>query len=154
MATTYSSAAVTMGHLALKRAIRHAEASDLVGRNVATLVDTPLRPARAAIKISHPPADRGGHTAAETLPVMELRPGLKDVRRPAELVYAYIVLSLLVGVGTEEARAPRWQHVDLDGDRTPSPPLRSMQQCGDRCACTARPRPNGLAAPSAFPDGS
>jgi hypothetical protein len=41
MATTYSSAAVTMGHLALKRAIRHAEASDLVGRNLATLVDTP-----------------------------------------------------------------------------------------------------------------
>jgi hypothetical protein len=31
MATGYSSAAVTMGHLALKRAIRHAEASDLVG---------------------------------------------------------------------------------------------------------------------------
>ena len=28
-------------HLALKRAIRHAEASDLVTRNVATLADTP-----------------------------------------------------------------------------------------------------------------
>jgi hypothetical protein len=41
MATGYSSAAVTMGHLALKRAIRHAEANDLVARNVASLVDTP-----------------------------------------------------------------------------------------------------------------
>ena len=41
MATGYSSAAVTMGHLALKRAIRHAEANDLVSRNVAALVDTP-----------------------------------------------------------------------------------------------------------------
>ena len=41
MAAGYSSAAVTMGHLALKRAIRHAEASDLVSRNVAALVDTP-----------------------------------------------------------------------------------------------------------------
>jgi hypothetical protein len=41
MAADYSSAAVTMGHLALKRAIRHAEANDLVARNVATLVDTP-----------------------------------------------------------------------------------------------------------------
>src|SRR5260370_14470268 len=41
MAAGYSSAAVTMGHLALKRAIRHAEANDLVSRNVATLVDTP-----------------------------------------------------------------------------------------------------------------
>jgi hypothetical protein len=35
--------------------------------------------------------------AARALPVMELRPGLKDVRRPAALMYAYIVLSLLVG---------------------------------------------------------
>ena len=41
MAIRYSSAAVTMGHLALKRAIRHAESNDLVGRNVAALVDTP-----------------------------------------------------------------------------------------------------------------
>ena len=52
---------------------------------------------------------------------MELRPGLKDVRRPAELIYAYIVLSLLVGVRTEEARALRWDHVNLDAD----PPLPS-----------------------------
>ena len=35
MAAGYSTAAVSMGHLALKRAIRHAEASDLVTRNVA-----------------------------------------------------------------------------------------------------------------------
>jgi hypothetical protein len=41
MAAEYSSAAVTMGHLALKRAIQHAEANDLVPRTVATLVDTP-----------------------------------------------------------------------------------------------------------------
>ena len=34
-------AAVSMGHLALKRAIGHAEANDLVSRNVATLADTP-----------------------------------------------------------------------------------------------------------------
>jgi hypothetical protein len=51
MATRYSSAAVTMGHLALKRAIRHAEASDIVTRNVAVLVDTPKgqegRPSRS-----------------------------------------------------------------------------------------------------------
>ena len=41
MAAGYSTAAVSMGHLALKRAIRHAEASDLVSRNVAALADTP-----------------------------------------------------------------------------------------------------------------
>ena len=80
MAAGYSTAAVSMGHLALKRAIRHAEANDLVSRNVAALADTPKgqdgRPSKSltldqALAVI---------TAAETLPVMELRPGLKDVR--------------------------------------------------------------------------
>jgi hypothetical protein len=62
-------------------------------------------------------------TTAKTLPVLELRPGLKDVRRPAELMYAYIVLSLLCGIRTEEARALRWAHVDLDGDPAARPPV-------------------------------
>ena len=123
MAAEYSSAAVTMGHLALKRAIRHAEADDLVSRNVATLADTPKgqegRPSKSltleqAVAVI---------TAAGSLPAMELRPGLKDVRRPAELMYAYIVLSLLVGVRTEEARALRWDHVELDGDPAADPPV-------------------------------
>ncbi len=123
MATGYSTAAVSMGHLALKRAVRHAEASDLVSRNVAALVDTPKgqegRPSKSltleqAVAVI---------AAAQTLPVMELRPGLKDVRRPAALMYAYIVLSLLVGVRTEEARALRWDHVDLDGDPQAGPPV-------------------------------
>ena len=56
-------------------------------------------------------ARRGGHpksmtvdqavaviAAARVLPAVELRPGLKDARRPAALMYAYIVLSLLAGV--------------------------------------------------------
>src|SRR5260370_12307616 len=54
---------------------------------------------------------------------MELRPGLKDVRRPAALMHAYIVLSLLAGIRTEEARALRWSHVDLDGDPAARPPV-------------------------------
>jgi hypothetical protein len=53
MAVGYSSAVVTMGHLALKRTIRHTEANDLVSRNVAALVDTPEgqqgRPSRSLI---------------------------------------------------------------------------------------------------------
>jgi integrase len=52
---------------------------------------------------------------------MELRPGLKDVHRPAELIHAYIVLSLLAGIRTEEARALHWSHVDLDGDPAARP---------------------------------
>jgi integrase len=112
-----------MGHLALKRAIRHAEASDLVGRNVAVLADTPKgqhgRPSKSltldqAVAVI---------AAAKTLPVTELRPGLKDVRRPAALMHAYITLSLLTGIRTEEARALRWQHVDLDGDPAARPPV-------------------------------
>jgi integrase len=55
--------------------------------------------------------------------VLELRPGLKDVRRPAALMHAYIVLSLLRGIRTEEARALRWAHVDLDGDPEARPPV-------------------------------
>jgi integrase len=123
MAAGYSSAAVTMGHLALKRAIRHAEANDLVARNVAALADTPKgqdgRPSKSLT------LDQAAAviTTARTLPVMELRPGLKDVRRPAELMHAYIVLSLLTGIRTEEARALRWAHVDLDGDPASSPPV-------------------------------
>ena len=112
-----------MGHLALKRAIRHAEANDLVSRNVATLTDTPKgqdgRPSKS-LSLDQAVAVI---TAARTLPVMELRPGLKDVRRPAELMYAYIVLSLLCGIRTEEARALRWAHVDLDGDPETRPPV-------------------------------
>jgi integrase len=61
--------------------------------------------------------------AAKTLPPLELHPGLKDVRRPAVLMYAYIVLSLLVGLRTEEARALGWQHVNLDGDPQAKPPV-------------------------------
>ena len=38
-------------------------------------------------------------------------------------MYAYIVLSLLCVIRTEEARALRWAHVDLDGDPAARPPV-------------------------------
>jgi integrase len=138
MAAGYSTAAVSMGHLALKRAIRHAEAGDLIARNVAALTDTPKgqdgRPSKSLT------LDQAAAviTAARTLPVMELRAGLKDVRRPAELMHAYIMLSLLCGLRTEEARALRWAHVNLDGDPAARPPVpphvaiwRSVRAHGD-----------------------
>src|SRR5580692_4139892 len=123
MAAGYSTAAVSMGHLALKRAIRHAEASDLVSRNVAALADTPKGQEGRPSKSLTLEQALAVITAARTLPVMELRPGLKDVRRPAALIHAYIVLSLLAGIRTEEARALRWAHVDLDGDPAATPPV-------------------------------
>jgi integrase len=138
MAAGYSTAAVSMGHLALKRAIRHAEAGDLISRNVAALADTPQgQPGRPSKSLTLDQAI-AVITAASTLPVMELRPGLKDVRRPAELMHAYIVLSLLAGIRTEEARALRWTHLDLDGDPAATPPVpahiavwRSVRTNGD-----------------------
>jgi integrase len=138
MAAGYSTAAVTMGHLALKRAIRHAEANDLISRNVAALADTPKgREGRPSKSLTLDQA-LAVITAARTLPVMELRPGLKDVRRPAALMHAYIVLSLLAGIRTEEARALHWAHVNLDGDPAATPPVpphiavwRSVRAHGD-----------------------
>ena len=138
MAAGYSTAAVSMGHLALKRTIRHAEANDLISRNVATLADTPKgQPGRPSKSLTLDQAIAVINAAA-TLPVMELRPGLKDVRRPAELMHAYIVLSLLAGIRTEEARALHWAHIDLDGDPAASPPVpphmavwRSVRTHGD-----------------------
>ena len=38
-------------------------------------------------------------------------------------MHAYIVLSLLAGIRTEEARALRWQHVELNGDPAAAPPV-------------------------------
>jgi integrase len=105
------------------RAALQRDSPQLVSRNVAALADTPKgqegRPSKSLT------LDQAAAViaAARTLPVMELRPGLKDVRRPAVLMHAYIVLSLLSGIRTEEARALRWAHVDLDGDPEAHPPV-------------------------------
>ena len=56
----------------------------------------------------------------------------------ASRLHAYIVLCLLTGCRTEEARALRWDHVDLDGDPDAEPPVpphvavwRSVRSHGD-----------------------
>jgi integrase len=112
----------------LARAIRYAEAHDRVGRNVATLVDPPQgavgRPSRSL-------------TLEQSLALLE-------VARESRL-NAYVVLSLTVGVRTEEARELRWDHVDLDGDPSairPVPPSvavwRSVRQGGDTKTAKSR----------------
>jgi len=104
------------------RAIRHAEANDHVGRNVAAFVKPPQgktgRPSRAM-------------TAAEAAALLAVA---KDHPR----LGAYVILSLTTGIRTEEARALRWDHVDLDGNpgaRTAVPPRiavwRSVRLHGD-----------------------
>jgi integrase len=82
-------------HSILRRAIRHAQARDKVMRNVADLVDTPKgkkdgRPSKAM-------------TLDQAMTVLT---HAKD-----DPLHAYVALSLMTGVRTEEARALRWSHV-------------------------------------------
>ncbi len=122
LAQTRSTRTMASTHNVLVRAIRHAEANDRVGRNVASLVKPPQgktgRPSRAM-------------TAAEAAALLA---AAKDHPR----LGAYVILSLTTGIRTEEARALRWDHVDLDGDpeaRSPVPPSiavwRSVRLHGD-----------------------
>ena len=105
MATRYSTAAAAMAHNALTRVIRHAEARDLVARNVATLVDTPKGQA------GRPSKSLTLHQAAALLAAAT------DAR-----MRAYIALCLATGIRTEEARALRWDHINL-GDPNANPPV-------------------------------
>ena len=108
-------------HNCLTRAIRHAQADDLVHRNVAEFIDTPTgqavgRPSKS-LTLQQAAAVIA---AAQAPPEVQLHPGLRDFRRPPALMHAYIVLCLLVGVRAEEARALRWDHVvtfDQDSGR-------------------------------------
>jgi integrase len=89
-----STASLQKIHLVLKRSIRHAQARDKVGRNVAELVTTPKgRDGRPSKALTLDQARRVLEQASETR------------------LYAYVALSLLTGVRTEEARALRWSHV-------------------------------------------
>src|SRR4029077_17194204 len=120
MALRYSSAAVAMGHNALTRAIRHAEARDLVARNVATLVETPKG------QSGRPSNSLSLEQASALLAVSE-----------GTRMHAYISLCLATGIRTEEARALRWEHV-VFGDPAARPPVpasaavwRSVRSHGD-----------------------
>jgi integrase len=120
----------------LARAIRYAEAQDLVGRNVAALVGSPKgqvgRPSQSL-------------TLDQSLALLQ---AAQESR-----LNAYVVLSLTIGIRTEEARELHWDHVDLDGDPNaarPVPPSvavwHSVRQGGD--TKTARSR-RTLALPQA-----
>ena len=90
----YSTRSLQITRNSLERAIRHAESNDLVGRNVAALVKAPQ--------------GRSGRPS-KSLTLDEAKALLaaaEDTR-----LHAYIVLSLLAGLRTEEARALRWDHV-------------------------------------------
>jgi integrase len=96
LAARSSTRTVQIAHNVLMRAIRLAERDDLVGRNVAALVhDTP--------KGQHGGRPSKSLTQEQAVALMAAAKGTA--------LEAYIILSLLSGVRTEEARALRWDHV-------------------------------------------
>jgi integrase len=106
LALTRSSATVGIAHLALTRAITRAQAKNLVVRNVSALTGTPQgktgRPSRSMTL-----AEANALTAA--------------AQAAGPRICAYTLLSLCTGIRTEEARALRWEHVDI-GDPDSEPP--------------------------------
>lgn len=82
-------------HSILRRSIRRAQARDKVMRNVATLVDAP-----EGRKDGRPSKAMNLHQATTVLAHAKDDP-----------LHAYVVLSLMTGVRTEEARGLRWSHV-------------------------------------------
>jgi integrase len=95
LASRLSTRTVQIARNVLVRAIRHAERDDLVGRNVAALVD--------------PPKGQQAGRPSKSL-TLEQAVALMAAAKGTSLE-AYIVVSLLSGVRTEEARALRWDHV-------------------------------------------
>jgi integrase len=95
MAPGLSTRTLQIAHNVLVRAIRQAERDDLVGRNVAALVKPPKgqlsgRPSKSL-------------TLEQAIALMAAAEGTR--------LEAYIAVSLLAGLRTEEVRALRWDHV-------------------------------------------
>jgi integrase len=108
-------------HGLLTRAIRMAEKRDLVGRNVSALCETPTgqagRPSKAL-------------TVDQAAAVIKASAG--------EPFGPYVIVSLLTGMRTEEARDLTWTNVDLVGVPGGTPPVppsvavwRSVRAGGD-----------------------
>ena len=94
LVTRYSTRSLQITRNSLERAIRHAESNDLVGRNVAALVKSP----------------RGRSGRPSKSFTLEQAKALFAAAERTRW-HAYVALSLLVGIRTEEARALRWDHV-------------------------------------------
>jgi integrase len=97
MAVTHATRTLQKAHNCLTRAVRHAEGQDLVRRNVSALVDTP----------------RGREGRPSQSLTLDQAAALLEAAEKSRL-HAFIVMCLLTGVRSEEARALTWDHVDLD----------------------------------------
>ncbi len=107
-----STRSLRLVHQIIERAIRHAQAADLVGRNVASLVAAPEgkggRPSRSL-------------TLDQAIAVLEAA--------EESSFHAYVVLSLLVGLRTEELRSLLWADVALEAGSLAV--YRSVRASGD-----------------------
>lgn len=110
-------------HSILNRAIKRAMARDKVKRNVVTLCEIP---------------QGTGGRESKSLNLDQAKALLVAAEEEAGVMRPYVVVSLLTGARTEELRALRWAHVDLDGKPDADPPIppsimvwRSVREHGD-----------------------
>jgi integrase len=106
----------------LRRAVTRAQARDRVKRNVVLLCDCPV--------------GKGKGRPSKALTLAQAEAVLSAAEEST--MRAYIVVALLTGARTEELRALTWDHVDLEGDPSASPPVppnirvwRSVRTGGD-----------------------
>jgi integrase len=92
-----STRSLRLVHQIIERAIRHAQAADLVGRNVASLISAP---------------EGTGGRPSRSLTMDQAIAVLKSAENSS--LRAYVILSLLAGLRTEELRSLLWTDVDLD----------------------------------------
>jgi integrase len=112
LAPSLSTRSLRLVHQILERSIRHAQANDLVGRNVASLVAAP------AGRAGRPSKSLTFDQAAAVLDAAHATP-----------LDAYVTLSLLSGLRTEELRSLLWAEVDLDAGTLAI--YRSVRASGD-----------------------
>jgi integrase len=100
IAKTRSTRSVQIAHNTLTRAVQRAAAHDLVARNVAALAERPQ-----------------GQTAGRPSKAMTRDVAIRLVQAAEadSIIGSYLILSVMTGIRPEEARALRWDHVDLDG---------------------------------------
>jgi len=99
IAKTRSTRSVQIAHNVLTRSVQRAAAHDLVGRNVSALAERPQ-----------------GQTAGRPSKAMTRDVAIRLVQaaKADSIIGSYLILSVMTGIRPEEARALRWDHVDLD----------------------------------------
>ena len=112
LSQTLSTLSLRLVHQVIERAVRHAQAADLVGRNVAALVSAP---------------DGTGGRPSRSLTLDQAVAVLKAAEGSS--LHAYVVLSLLAGLRTEELRSLLWSDVELDAGTLAV--YRSVRASGD-----------------------